>query len=96
MKDLKQFTIKTANGTQKFICYDIDNFLAATCFCDAYEVIKEVKTPVLAEKFKEYYSMIPQNQFVFPGAAEFWENNIFLLLSGYYETFEEMMEENKI
>ena len=96
MEELKRFTIQTANGTENYVCDDIDKFLNSICYCDAYEVIKEVNSSVLAEKFEEYYNMIPAEQFNFPNAADFWESNIFLLLSGYYETFEEMMENNKL
>lgn len=95
MKEIKQFTIQTADGIEKCICDDIESYLAAICYCDKYEIIKEEKLPVLAEKFNEYYNAIPAEQFDFPDAVGFWENNVFMLLSGYYETFDEMLENNK-
>ena len=95
MDELKRFTIKTWCGTGTCICYNIDDFLTETCFCDAYEVIKEEPATNLQFLFDKYFSMIPDDQFITDCSLTYWKNSILQLLSGYYETFEEMYEESK-
>jgi len=94
-KKLKKYTIKTHFYEQTFVCYEIDDFLCDVCFCDAYVVIKEENAEYLQPLFDEYLSRIPQEYIDEFSDIDWWKKNVLLLLSGYYETFDEMIEDNK-
>ena len=88
---LKKYTIKTWYSTETYICDDIEQFLIDVCFCDVYEVISVEPAENMQALFDEYYNSIPDAE----QHKNIWQNNVCLLLSGYYETFEEMLEDNK-
>lgn len=51
---MKIYTIKTYYSIEKYLCIDIDSFLASICFCDAYEVIQEeIATNETINKYNE-------------------------------------------
>lgn len=93
---LKKYTIKTSYSTETYICEDIEDFLIGVCFCDAYEVIAEEPVEDMQTLFEDYYNRIPKKELSSDFEKEFWRNNVCLLLSGYYETFEEMLKDNDV
>lgn len=85
---MKKFTIKTAYSTEIYYCDDIDDFFANICFCDEYDVIMEEEAEI--EKIELYNNTIQKMICLGTELNTFWNNEIFLLVTGYYETFEEM------
>ena len=89
---MKKFTIETAYSKETYYCNDIDNFLSHICFCDAYEVISEEEAEV--EKIQLYNETIEALKNDNIEVDNFWNNNVLLLTKGYYETYEEMINNN--
>lgn len=89
---MKKFTIKTEYSTEVYYCNDIDDFLAEICFCDEYEIITEEDAEI--EKIELYNNTI--QKFICLGIEidKFWTNKVLLLIKGYYESFNEIYDEN--
>jgi hypothetical protein len=89
---MKKFTIETAYSKEIYYCNDIDNFLAEICFCDNYEVISEENPE--QEKINLYNETLEKLQKDNIELDQFWNNNVLLLVKGYYETYQEMISNN--
>lgn len=87
---MKKFTIKTAYSTEIYYCNDIDAFLTEICFCDEYEIITEEEAE--KEKIELYNNTIQKLICLGIEIDTFWTNQVLLLITGYYETFDEMYE----
>lgn len=89
---MKKFTIETAYSKETYYCNDINKFLSDVCFCDAYEVISE--TNAEEEKICLYNKTIEKLQNDNIKIDKYWKNNALLLTKGYYETYQEMIDNN--
>ena len=94
MDELKRFTIKTWYSTETKVCYDIEEYLCETCFCDAYEVIAEEPAGNLQWKFDKYFSMIPDELFNGENAYMKWKMAVLELVNGWYDDFNDMIKNN--
>jgi len=90
---MKKFTIETSYSKETYYCNDINSFLADICFCDGYEVISE--TEAEQEKVNLYNEIIGRLTADGIKIDNFWNNNALLLVKGFYDTYNEMLTDNK-
>lgn len=89
---MKKFTIETAYSTEIYYCNDIDALLTEICFCDEYKIITEEESEI--EKIELCNNTIQKLVCLGIEIDTFWTNQVWLLIKGYYETFDEMYYEN--
>ena len=84
MKDRNGFTVSEERQAE--------TFLQDICFCDDYEIIsiKEAETEAI-EKYNNSISELEKRNIEF---SDMWEVDCLLYVKGYYETIEEMIEDN--
>ena len=89
---IKKYTIETSFSNETYYCNDINSFLSDICFCDAYEVISEEEAE--QEKINLYNETIKKLNSDGIEVDEYWNNEALLLTKGYYETYQEMINNN--
>lgn len=84
MKDKNGFTVSEERQAE--------SFLADICFCDEYEIIsiEEAETKA-TEKYNKAVAELENRNISF---SDMWEVDCLLYVKGYYETIEEMIEDN--